>query len=378
MDVRLVAAVSSEQINVARVCRELGISRDAFYRWRNRYRLEGLPGLEPRSSRPKTSPAATPAVVDDAVVALRKQLDEAGLDAGPGTIQWHLGREGLTPVPSVATIWRILTRRGFITPAPRKRPTASYRRFEAVAPNLLWQADATKWTIATGQVEILTFLDDHSRLVVASRAVHTATTENTWTTFTQATTQWGLPIGHLSDNGLNFSGRLRGFEVSFEINLREHGVRPITSRPFHPQTCGKIERFHQTLKKWLRRQRIARNLDELQAQLDKFIDYYNTARPHRGIGRVTPLERWNASPKMINPAVPLPAPDRVATVTVDHRGVAIVRPWLIALGAHRAGAIAQIYLDHTHAAVFIDHQLVRHFELDRSRPYQRLTPRPTT
>ena len=240
MDVRLTAAVTGGEINVAAFCRARGISRDTFYRWRARYRAEGLAGLEHRSSAPRSSPGRTPTDVEDAVVALRKELDGTGLDAGAATIQWHLGRRGMRAVPSVATIWRILVRRGFVVPEPKKRPTSSWRRFEAAAPNELWQADATKWVIGTGQVEILTFLDDHSRLVTACWAVPSATTENTWETFSQAVDAWGLPSGQLSDNGLNFSGRLRGYEVVFEVNLRAAGVRPITSKPFHPQTCGKV------------------------------------------------------------------------------------------------------------------------------------------
>jgi Transposase and inactivated derivatives len=311
MDVRLAAAVTGGEINVSAFCRERGISRETFYVWRRRYALErDLAALEPRSSVPKRSPNRTPVEVEDAVVALRKELDEAGLDAGAATIQWHLGRRGMRAVPSVATVWRILVRRGFVVPAPEKRPKASWRRFEAAAPNELWQTDATKWVIGIGQVEILTFLDDHSRLVTACRAVMTATTENTWETFCSGAELWGLPSGQLSDNGLNFSGRLRGYEVAFEINLRAAGVRPITSRPYHPQTCGKVERFQQTLKKWLRRRPLARDLVELQVQLDSFIDYYNRERPHRGIGRVTPCERWSATPKIINAGLVLPAPQR--------------------------------------------------------------------
>ncbi|MCU1381256.1 MAG: integrase family protein [Acidimicrobiales bacterium] len=370
VDVRLAAAVTGGEINVAAFCREHGISRDTFYRWRNRYRDEGLAGLEPRSSMPRTSPARTSTEIEDSVVALRKELDEAGLDAGAGTIQWHLGRRGVRAVPSVATIWRILVRRGFVTPEPRKRPTSSWRRFEAAAPNELWQTDATKWVIAIGQVEILTFLDDHSRLITASRAVMTATTENTWETFGVAVATWGLPSGQLSDNGLNFSGRLRGFEVAFEINLRAAGVRPITSRPFHPQTCGKIERFHLTLKKWLRKQPLARALDELQTQLDQFIAIYNFERPHRGIGRRTPIERWSATPKATNPGIALPAAQRTPTVVVGADGVAVVKPWKIHLGVDHAGKTAHVMIDDTHAAVFIDGRLARHLELDHTRLYQ--------
>lgn len=370
VDVRLVAAVTGGEINVAAFCREQNISRDTFYRWKARYRAKGLAGLEPRSSAPRTSPRRTPASVEDAVVALRKELDAAGLDAGAASIQWNLGSRGTKPVPSTATIWRILVRRGFVTPAPHKRPKASLRRFEASAPNELWQADATKWVIASGQVEILNFLDDHSRLITGCRAVERATTENTWEAFSAAVAAWGLPRGHLSDNGLNFSGRLRGFEVSFEANLRAAGVRPITSRPFHPQTCGKVERFHQTLKRRLRRLPLAVDLAELQAQLDEFVAYYNAQRPHRGIGRATPLERWKSTPAAVSLGVRLPGPGKGVTAVVDATGRLQVRPWIIHVGAVHAGRSARVMLDATHAAVFIDDLLVRHLKLDHSRAYQ--------
>jgi transposase InsO family protein len=370
VDVRLAAAVTGGEINVSAFCREHGISRDTFYRWRGRYRHEGLAGLEPRPSAPGSSPARTPVEVEDAVVALRKELEESGLDAGPSTIQWHLGRRGLGAVPSAATVWRVLVRRGFVVPEPRKRPKSSLRRFEAAAPNELWQADATKWAVGTGVVEVLTFLDDHSRLVTASVAVATATTDNTWATFCSAAQAWGLPSGQLSDNGLNFSGRLRGHEVAFEINLRAAGVRPITSRPYHPQTCGKIERFHQTLKRWLRKQPTAPTLAGLQAQLDAFIAIYNFERPHRGIGRATPFERWSATPKALNPGLALPAPQRAPTATVDRQGLVRAAPWIIHVGVDHIGRTARVMLDDTHAAVFVDGRLVRHLELDHSRPYQ--------
>jgi len=152
MDVRLVAAVTGGEVNVAALCRERGISRDTFYRWRARYRAEGLAGLEPRSSAPRTSPGRTPVEVEDAVIALRKTLEEGGLDAGASTIRWHLVQRRAAVVPSAATIWRILVRRGFVTPQPAKRPTTSWRRFEAAAPNELWQTDATKWVTGVGQV----------------------------------------------------------------------------------------------------------------------------------------------------------------------------------------------------------------------------------
>jgi transposase InsO family protein len=370
VDVRLVAAIADSSINVSAFCREHGISRETFYVWRRRYGAEGMAGLVPRSSATKTSPGRTPTAVEDTIIALRKELDEAGLDAGPATIHVHLVRRHAQAVPSIATIWRILVRRGFVTPQPRKRPQASWKRFEASTPNELWQADVTKWHIATGEVDILTFLDDHSRLVVGCRAVRSATTEVTWDVFCAASQRWGMPHGQLSDNGLNFSGRLRGFEVAFEINLRAAGVQPITSRPYHPQTCGKIERFHQTLKKWLRRQPLARTLRQLQAQLDRFIDYYNTQRPHRAINHHTPLERWSATPTITNSATPLPQRPRTLTITVDNQGKIQCRPWIIHVGVDYIGRTTTLHIDDTHAAIYIDNQLIRHLKLDHTRSYQ--------
>ena len=164
MDVRLRIAVVSPDTNVSAFCREHGLSRETFYVWRRRYATEGLDGLVPRSRAPRSSPQRTSIEVEDAIVALRKDLEDLGVDHGPSTIQWHLAQRGGRVVPSEAMIWRILVRRGFVTPEPRKRPNASYRRFEASAPNELWQADCIDWAIATGPVKILSFLDDHSRV----------------------------------------------------------------------------------------------------------------------------------------------------------------------------------------------------------------------
>jgi transposase InsO family protein len=370
MDVRLRIAVASEEVNVSAFCREHGISRQTFYEWRRRYRTEGLDGLEARSRAPKTSPQRIAADIEDAIVALRKELDELGVDSGPATIEWHLGRRGLPKVPSQATIWRVLVRRGFVEPEPRKRPKSSFCRFEASAPNELWQADCIDWVIATGVVKILSFLDDHSRVALRVKALPEATSDATWATFSEASAAWGVPLGQLSDNGLNFSGRLRGFEVRFEIELRAIGVVPKTSRPYHPQTCGKVERFQQTLKKWLRRQPLAADLAELQTQLDAFVAYYNHQRPHRGIGRITPAQRWAATPPAINLGIALPGPAHATTAVVAPNGTLGVSRYLIHVGMEWAGRTARVHHDDTHAAVFIDHKLIRALQLDPTRRYQ--------
>lgn len=381
MRVKLLAAVvaagDGEAVNVAAACREAGVSRKTFYKWVTRYREGGLEALEDRSTRPRSSPNQISAVVEDEIVRLRKELRDEGLDHGAATICWHLGRVELPKgevVPSVAGVHRVLVRRGLVEPQPKKRPKSSWKRFEAAAPNERWQIDAMDWAIASGVVRVFNIVDDHSRVAIASRAVPEATTEAAWATFAQAVTCWGAPAGVLSDNGLCFSGRLRGFEVLFEANLRDAGVRPSTGRPYHPQTTGKVERFQQTLKKRLRSQDLAANIDELQAQLDEFVAIYNHQRPHQGISRDVPIHRWNASLAASPAAAPLPHPDfktHRIEATVTRSGLVHADGLEIGIGVAHAGHHVTVLIDTTdRATVLADKTLIRHLQLDRTRRYQ--------
>lgn len=374
MDARLAAAVSGslEGVNVAGMCRSFGISRQSWYKWRARARAGGPEGLQERSRRPLRSPRRLSPMMEDAIVEWRKRLIEDGLDAGAATIHWHLARGGTQRPPSEATIWRVLVRRGFVTPQPSKRPNVSVRRFEADWPNERWQADHTDWQLADGQVvQILNLIDDHSRLCVASVAVPRVTSPLLWEAFSRAGEAYGLPSSCLSDNGLVFSGKLRGFEVDFEVNLRRAGIQARTSRPFHPQTCGKVERFQQTLKRWLwpRRRRL-HTLAQLQRALDRFRRYYNEERPHRGIGRRTPLERWSASPALGPASGPLPTPARRVATVITPAGVARAGAYAIHVGAEYEGDQALVVLADTEASVFIDGRVVRQLKLDPTRYYQ--------
>src|ERR1700738_1455548 len=166
----VITAVVAEGRSKSAVARDYGVSRRWVQTLVARYLAEGDRAFEPRSRRPHSSPRQTGQAVEDAIVALRKHLAEAGHDAGAETIAWHLRRESGS-APSPATIWRILSRRGFVTPQPHKRPRSSWRRFEADLPNQLWQADVTHWRLAdTSEVEILDIIDDHSRAAIASIA----------------------------------------------------------------------------------------------------------------------------------------------------------------------------------------------------------------
>ncbi|MGI8937475.1 MAG: PepSY domain-containing protein [Iamia sp.] len=179
-----------------------------------------------------------------------------------------------------------------------------------------------------------------------------ATTEAAWATFIQGVAAWGPPAGVLSDNGLCFSGKLRGFEVLFEANLRDAGIHPRTGRPYHPQTTGKVERFQQTLKKWLRRQRLARDLAELQAQLDAFCSIYNHQRPHQGIGAAIPADRWNAT-LAARPADRALAHPDFTTHRFEHRvktnGTVRADGLIIHIGVEWAGNDATVLINTRHA-----------------------------
>jgi transposase InsO family protein len=294
-----VLKVVSSQLSVTAAAAEYGISRGHLHRLLRRYRDDGIEAVDPRSRRPRTNPGRTTDHVRERIVALRTELAGRGLDAGPVTIAWHLGRERLA-VPSTSTIRRILHAAGLVVPEPRKRPRSSWIRFEAAAPNELWQSDFTHWRVADGtEVEILNWLDDHSRYLLACTAFRRVGGDDVVATFTAAGDAHGWPAATLTDNGAVYTSRFTGGRNGFEYVLAYLGVRQKNGAPGHPQTQGKVERFHQTLKRWLERQPAARTTAELQAQLDVFRLAYNERRPHRAIGRITPGEAYRATPRAL-------------------------------------------------------------------------------
>ena len=233
------------------------------------------------------------------VLRRRKQLLEDGRDHGPQSIQWSLQRDETPNVPSRSTIWRILTRHGLITPQPQKRPKSATKRFTFSRPNECWQSDWTGWALADGtSVAIAGSLDDHSRYLAGLQAdPGDASSALVWSVILAGITECGVPAMSLTDNGFVYTGKWRGFECSFEANLRALGTTTINSRPFHPQTCGKIERFWQTLKKWLCPRPTPATLAELNDLLDQFRAFYNHQRPHRACAEATPAQTFAATDK---------------------------------------------------------------------------------
>ena len=262
----VVTAVLVEGRSRSEVAREYGVSRRWVITLVQRYLAEGDAGLQPRPRRPFRSPNRTAKDIEDEVIASRKELERDGHEAGAATIAFHLQRRhGVSPAAS--TIWRILSARGFVTPQPHKRPKSSYIRFQAEQPNERWQLDITHWQLADRtDVEILNIIDDHSRLCLGSDTLPVFKAPDVNNSFSKAVGAYGNPASLLSDNGAVFTGRYRGTgRVALEVTLHRCGIRFQHCRPYHPQTCGKIERFHQTLKKWLTHQTPAHHIAQLRA-----------------------------------------------------------------------------------------------------------------
>jgi transposase InsO family protein len=348
----VITALFVEGLDPAEVAARYGIDRSWVYRLKHRYLTEGEAALEPRSRRPRRSPTATPQPVINLVLRLRRQLIAAGLDAGADTIGWHLRHHHQTTV-SRATIHRILARNSLVVPDPSKRPKSSYTRFEATMPNETWQSDFTHYRLATGiDVEIITWLDDHSRYALHISAHARVTAAIVHATFTETAGQHGYPASTLTDNGMVYTVRHAGHgrgggRTMLEVELRARGITQKNSRPSHPTTCGKVERFQQTMKKWLRAQPQPANIAELQKLLDRWAVEYNTARPHRSLPhRATPTTAYTARPKAAPGNIDRSSDthDRVRHDKVDKSGTITLRV---------AGRLRHIGIGRTHKGTHV-------------------------
>jgi transposase InsO family protein len=380
----IITAVMLEGRTQADVARDYGVSKGWVSKLVARYRVEGESAFLPRSRRPLTSPNATPVAVIELIVQLRTQLTSAGHDAGPDTIAWHLKQHHRVTV-SAATISRHLTKAGLVTPEPKKKPRSSYIRFEAAMPNETWQSDFTHYRLVDRtDVEILTWLDDCTRFALSISAHRAITTPIVLGTFQDTVTTHGIPASTLTDNGMVFTTRLSGIgraggRNAFEAELRRLNVTQKNSKPAHPTTQGKVERFQQTMKNWLRAATPQpTTIPELQQLLDQFTQEYNNERPHRSLPhRATPATIYQRLPK----ATPTgtrntDAHERVRHDRVDNAGS-------ITLRVH--GKLHHIGIGRTHArtpVIILAHdldvrvvnaatgELLRELKIDTTRDYQ--------
>ena len=369
--------------NVARWCRDNGVDRRTFYRHRARIGAEG--GWQPRSRRPKTSPGATPAGVAAAIVRLRGELaPDNGADAIIAALGPAAARDGWAErgwrVPHRSTVNKILKRAGLVRDEPRKRPRSSFRRFAYARPRDCYQVDATEVKLADGTAAaVFEVLDDCTRRLAACRAAPAETAAGAVAAVRAAAAACGAPAIVLSDNGSAFTGgpHARGAGASaFARAVTALGARLIHSSPYHPQTCGKVERHHQTLKRWLALQPAPATLDQLQALLDAYRDYYNTRRHHTAV-KATPRHAWDAAASHGGPGR-LPRQDdaTVHTLTVGANGSVKLGHLAIHLSKDRAGQVITAIRDHDRVTAYTPAgDPIGHIRLDHAKRYQgTLTP----
>lgn len=364
---------------VEQTCAFYAVSQATFYQWRARFRSEGFDGLAPRSRRPRSSPGQVAGELEATIVSMRKTHD----GWGARRIRDELRLAGIDP-PAVSTVHQVLVRNDLIE--PRMVTSPATRRFERPAPNDLWQLDATEWELTDGATaQIIDILDDHSRYLPASQAMSELSEGNAWTVLHTAIVEHGPPRQLLTDNARWLTGRPYGTVIEFERACWRESIDTIQTAPYHPQTLGKLERQHRTLKDWLRRRPRAATLTELQTQLDAYRHHYNHHRPHQQLDGTTPTIRYRATPK----AVPIaPPPTIEITRKVADNGAVRHSGWSIQVGRRWAGTVVTLtehadklritFADELIATVILDPELHPNRYISTGRPRGRPRRKPPT
>jgi transposase InsO family protein len=288
---------------VTEVAASLGVSRQTVSGWKSRYEASGLAGLADRSRRPVSCPHRASAEVEAAVCELRRKHP----GWGPRRIAFVLERSGaVDPVPSRMTVYRILVRHGLVQPGVRRRKRSDYRRWQRDRPMQLWQMDIVGGVMlvnpVTGELteaKVVTGVDDHSRYCVVASVVERATGRAVCAAFVRALRRFGVPGEVLTDNGRQFTDRFgQGGEVLFDRICRENGIAHRLTRPASPTTTGKVERFHQTLRRELLDHcQPFESVEAAQAALDCWVEEYNFRRPHQALGMQFPADRFASVPE---------------------------------------------------------------------------------
>jgi transposase InsO family protein len=283
---------------VTEVAASLGVSRQTVSGWKSRYQASGLAGLADRSRRPASCPHQASAEVETAVCELRRKHPKWG----PRRIAHVLERSGtVSPVPSRMTVYRILVRHGLVEPGVRRRKRSDYKRWQRDRPMQLWQMDIVGGVMlvnpVTGELteaKVVTGVDDHSRYCVIASVVERATGRAVCAAFVRALQAFGVPEEVLTDNGKQFTDRFgQGGEVLFDRICRENGIAHRLTQPASPTTTGKVERFHQTLRRELLDDCGAfESIEQAQAALDAWVEEYNSSRPHQALDMQSPADRF--------------------------------------------------------------------------------------
>jgi transposase InsO family protein len=368
--VRFVVAAHRQEKPIAELCREFGISRPVGYEWLRRYRAGGVEAIAECSRRPQHSPRRKDEGVEQQVIAVRHRYP----DWGARKLRVLLQEQGVELARN--TIHRILLRHGLVRPEDRHE--AATQRFERSRPNELWQMDfkgPKLWHQAVGPLSVL---DDHSRYLIALEAVGSTRSELVREQLETVFVRCGVPEQMLMDHGVPWwSARSSGGMTELSLWLMRQGVELHWSRVRHPQTQGKVERFHGELQRALARRRVL--VPDVQAWLDEFRWEHNHVRPHEALGMERPASRWRPSARRYDPQPPrwqYPAGARV--LKVDSRGKLTLagRNWQISSAL--VGEWVQVVKLEERLQVYYCSTLVREIDLaiQRSTMVERWIPLP--
>lgn len=372
-----VLAVVQDGWQVSEVARRLGVSRQSVHAWISRYEAGGLGALADRSHKPATCPHQTDPEIEAEICELRRLHP----GWGPRRIEHQLGRLGVDRVPSCSAIYRCLKRHGLIELRRRRKRRDEFRRWERERPMQLWQMDVMGGVVLDDDTElkVVTGVDDHSRFCVAAGLLTRATSKAVCTVLVDSLRRYGIPDEILTDNGKVFTGRFgpQPVEVLFDRICRENGISHRHTAVRSPTTTGKIERFHQSLRKEFLADRAFASIDEAQAELDAWVADYNTVRPHQALEMATPADRFRLAPISKDEAsIPVDQGE-------DHRGQWVLRRvgsngmvsvdnQLFSVTNAFRGELIDVFVDDTVIQAWSKNHLIRTVARERSGPVRKL------
>ena len=372
-----VMAVIRDGWQVAEVARRLGVSRQSVHAWIARYERGGLPALADRSHRPRSCPHQTSPEVEAQICEMRREHP----GWGPRRIEHQLTREGLAPVPSRSAIYRCLRRHSLVELRRRRKRRDEFRRWERDRPMQLWQMDVMGGVrLRDGtEAKIVTGVDDHSRFCVAAGLVTRATSKAVCAVLSGALARHGIPDEILTDNGKVFTGRFgpQPVEVLFDRICRENGISHRHTAPRSPTTTGKIERFHQSVRREFLADRVFDSIEQAQSELDAWVTDYNTSRPHQALDMASPAERFGLEPLARDRAsVPVDAyEDRGGQWVLRRVGsnsVVSVDNQLFSVTHAYRGELVDVFVDGTTIQVWHQNHLIKTVARVRSGPVRKV------
>jgi transposase InsO family protein len=373
-----VLAVVQDGWTVSEVAAHIGVSRQTVHAWIRRYKAQGLASLADRSHRPSTCPHQTDAEVEAEICELRRLHP----GWGPRRIEHELRKAGCDPLPSRSSIYRCLKRHSLIELRRRRKGRDEYRRWERERPMQLWQMDVMGGVLLEDDTElkVVTGVDDHSRFCVCATLVRRATSKAVCDALRAALSSHGVPDEILTDNGKVFTGRFgpAPCEVMFDRICREQGISHRHTAVRSPTTTGKIERFHQSLRKEFLADKTFPSLKAAQRALDDWVREYNTERPHQALDMSTPSERFSANERPGKGAALVPVESaeehrgQWVLRRIGSNGVVSIDNQVVYVGNQYKNLIADVFVDGSVIQIWKQNHLIKTIARERSGAVRKL------